>query len=103
MYAADALQEMLLQTEEGKIKLFPAVPEKWKKEELAFERLRGFGGILVSARMQRGKVVSLTLTAERQQEIMIEGALPGGTVRAALEAGDIWHWKAAEQREENVK
>ena len=34
---------------------------------------------------------------------MIEGALPGGTVRAALEAGDIWHWKAAEQREENVK
>lgn len=103
MYAADALQEMLLQTEEGKIKLFPAVPEKWKKEELAFERLRAFGGILVSARMQRGKVVSLTLTAEREQEIMIEGALPGGAVRAAFGAGKVWCWKAAEQREENVK
>ncbi|MCI5700779.1 MAG: glycoside hydrolase N-terminal domain-containing protein [Lachnospiraceae bacterium] len=49
MYAADALQEMLLSMRDGVIELFPAIPEKWKKERISFENLRGEKGLLISA------------------------------------------------------
>lgn len=49
MYAADALQEMLLQVKEEEIHVFPAIPEAWKKQELSFQGFRGYGGIKISA------------------------------------------------------
>ena len=33
MFGADALQEMLFQMKDGKIRLFPAIPEEWKKKK----------------------------------------------------------------------
>lgn len=59
--AADALQEMLLQSEDNVLHLFPAVPDEWLEERVAFRDLRGEKGLLVSAVMERGTVVSLTL------------------------------------------
>lgn len=51
MCAADALQEMLLYGEEGVIEAFPAIPESWERQEVAFRGFRTEGGILVSARL----------------------------------------------------
>lgn len=65
MCAADALQEMLLQTENKKIDLFPALPEEWKEKETAFTGFRGEHGLVVSASMENGKITYLKLEAER--------------------------------------
>ena len=48
MFSADALQEMLFQMKNGKIRLFPAVPKKWTEESISFGNLRGEKGILLS-------------------------------------------------------
>ncbi|WP_239696860.1 glycosyl hydrolase family 95 catalytic domain-containing protein [Paenibacillus oryzisoli] len=44
---AESIQDMLLQSWGGKLRVFPAVPEAWT--ELAFHNLRGEGAFLVSA------------------------------------------------------
>ncbi|KRF02330.1 hypothetical protein ASG89_25140 [Paenibacillus sp. Soil766] len=44
---AESIQDMLLQSWGGKLRVFPAIPEAWK--DLAFHDLRGEGAFLVSA------------------------------------------------------
>lgn len=70
MCAADALQEMLFQMAEGRIRLFPAVPEAWKKK-VSFRKFRGEGGLLVSARMRDGRVEWLELTAGKDCSVTV--------------------------------
>jgi len=52
LHAAQAMQEMLLQSWGGVIRVFPAVPAAWS--EVAFDDLRAEGAILVSARREAG-------------------------------------------------
>ena len=59
--AADALQEMLLQSENDTLSLFPAVPDEWEEETVAFDQFAAENGLLVSAAMQKGSVTSLSL------------------------------------------
>ncbi len=59
--AADALQEMLLQSENHTLSLFPAVPDEWEEETVAFDQFAAENGLLVSAAMQKGSVTSLSL------------------------------------------
>ena len=73
MCAADALQEMLLYGEEGVIEVFPAIPESWERQEVAFQGLRTEGGILVSARLSRGKLTELALEAPRPMRVKLRG------------------------------
>lgn len=61
MCAADALQEMLLQSEDNVLELFPAIPLEWEEGSVAFESFRAEKGLLVSAVMEENEVVSLTL------------------------------------------
>ena len=68
--AVDALQEMLLYSESGKIILCPAVPKSW--QNLSF-RLRAENGIIVTAAIKNGKVESLTLYAEHDARFTLEG------------------------------
>ena len=77
MYAADALQEMLLQTGKNEIELFPAVPEKWKEEEISFSNLRGEKGILVSAKWipEEGCRVSLVSSTEQSVKLNLWGRI----------------------------
>ncbi len=63
--AADALQEMLLQSEKNQLRLFPAIPEEWLEQKLAFTDFRAERGLLVSAVMENGTVTALKLKAER--------------------------------------
>ena len=41
MFSADALQEMLFQMKDGKIRLFPAVPKTWTEKQVSFYSFRG--------------------------------------------------------------
>ena len=71
MCAADALQEMLLQSENGIISLFPAIPEEWMEEKVSFRNFRGEGGILVSATLEKGQVSELSLEGGATETIRI--------------------------------
>lgn len=55
MFSADALQEMLFQMKDGKIRLFPAIPGEWRKQNVSFEDFRGEKGIRCSAGIVNGK------------------------------------------------
>jgi alpha-L-fucosidase 2 len=54
---------MLLQSHNGIIRVFPAVPADWK--DISFENLRTEGAFLVSATRKRGRVGSITIRSER--------------------------------------
>ena len=54
MAFASSLQEMLLQSHTGTIRIFPAIPSSWK--DVSFRTLRTEGAFLVSAAMRDGKV-----------------------------------------------
>lgn len=71
MCAADALQEMLMQSENGIIDLFPAVPEEWLDETVSFTNFRAEGGILVSAALENGLVASLELNGNTGQKVRV--------------------------------
>lgn len=60
---AAGVQEMLLQSHTGIIRIFPAIPAAWK--EVSFENLRAQGAFLVSATMEGGKVTLLRIRAEQ--------------------------------------
>lgn len=60
---ASAIQEMLMQSHTGIIRVFPAIPEGWK--EASFDKMRAIGGFLVSASYQNGKVQSITIQSEK--------------------------------------
>lgn len=65
MAAADALQEMLLQTSDGLIRPFPSIPKEWFESGAEFRRFRGDMGILVSAKLAAGRLDFVELHAER--------------------------------------
>jgi len=52
LHGATAIQEMLFQSWGGRLRVFPAVPDKWP--EVQFAHLRGEGAFLVSARREKG-------------------------------------------------
>ncbi len=58
---ASGIQEMLLQSQGGIIRIFPAVPSEWKN--ITFENLRTEGAFLVSSKKQDGVIDSFTITS----------------------------------------
>lgn len=71
---AAGVQEMLLQSHTGVIRIFPAIPAAW--QDVAFDKLRAMGAFLVSAEKVAGQV--------RQVRILPE---QGGTLRLAIPEG----------------
>ena len=67
--AADAIQDMLFYSERGKIKLFPAIPKVW--DNLEFNSFRGYDGILVSSRLEKGKLSYIRIEAENDCSVKI--------------------------------
>jgi len=59
---AAAVQEMLMQSHTGVIRLFPAVPEAW--QDASFDLLRANGAFLVSAVRRGGVVKSVRVVSE---------------------------------------
>lgn len=59
--AAAGLQEMLLQSHRGVIRVFPAIPDTWRT--VSFSGLRAEGAFLVSAALEAGRLVRLEITS----------------------------------------
>lgn len=72
---ASGIQEMLLQSHTGIVRVFPAIPADWS--DVSFDNLRAMGAFLVSAEKRDGKIVKLRVYPEQ-----------GGTLRIAFPAGD---------------
>jgi hypothetical protein len=73
-----AINEMLLQSHEGVLRLFPVWP---KDEDARFGGLRAVGAFLVSAEMQDGMVRGVWLQSERGRTCTVQNPWPGKQVR----------------------
>ncbi|MFO7823308.1 MAG: hypothetical protein R6V72_05175, partial [Cyclobacterium sp.] len=67
---ATGVQEMLIQSHTGVVKLFPAIPADW--QDVSFKTLRTQGAFLVSATRENGKVEKVEITSEKGGEIIFE-------------------------------
>ncbi|MFH1716927.1 MAG: glycoside hydrolase N-terminal domain-containing protein [Planctomycetota bacterium] len=72
--AAAGLQEMLLQSYSGAIRIFPAVPAAWK--DVSFTTLRAEGAFLVSAERRDGQTRCVTVVAEKGGLCRLENPFP---------------------------
>ena len=70
---ASGLQEMLLQSNTGTVRVFPALPSDWK--DVSFSSLRAVGAFLVSAEMKDGAVTKVKVHSEKGGHLSI--ILPG--------------------------
>ena len=68
-----AINEMLLQSFDGRIRLFPAVPDDW---DVRFAQLRAGGGFLVSAERHGGKVEYCIIESECGQTCCVANPWP---------------------------
>ncbi len=73
--AAHAVNEMLLQSWGGRLRLFPAVPEEWC--DVAFTDLRAEGAFVVSARRCKGQFIWAEIVSEQGQPVRLEHPHPG--------------------------
>ncbi len=60
--AAAGLNEMLLQSQDGIIRIFPAIPKSW--DNVSFSTLRAAGAFLVSACRENGRTTNITVYSE---------------------------------------
>jgi len=67
---AQAIHEMLLQSYNGYIEIFPAVPAAWKN--VSFHHLRTEGAFLISAKKENGVTDEIVVTAEMGGELTIK-------------------------------
>ncbi len=70
MAFASGIQEMLIQSHTGTIRLFPAIPDQWKN--VSFKQLRAMGAFLVSAGMKDGNVEQITIKSEKGGLLRLE-------------------------------
>ena len=70
MAAAAGVQEMLLQSYGGIIRIFPAIPESWK--DVGFYQLRAEGAFLVSAKRKSGNLKKVEIISEKGGKLEIE-------------------------------
>lgn len=82
---AAGIQEMLLQSQGGVIRLFPAVPPNWG--DVSFHRLRAEGAFLVSAQRIQGKIHEVKFIAEKGGVLQLVNPFPDGNFH--LEGADI--------------
>ena len=72
---AEGIQEMLMQSQGGIIRLFPAVPDSWK--EASFSNLRSEGAFLVSASRREGVVDSVSISCEKGGKLRLANSFSG--------------------------
>ena len=73
--AATAIAEMLIQSWDGKISVFPAIPDHWDKAFI--HGLRAMGGFEVSAQFKNHRTEWITISSEKGNPCIVK--LPGWT------------------------
>jgi alpha-L-fucosidase 2 len=92
---ASGLQEMLLQSHTGVIKVFPAIPAAWRNA--SFKTMRTEGAFLVSATLKDGKVSSVEILAEKDGLCRFEDPEnKGRVIESPLKAGAVLTWSHSE-------
>jgi hypothetical protein len=66
---ASGIQEMLLQSQDDIIRIFPSVPSSWKN--ISFRHLRAQGAFLVSAVKKEGKISEIRILPEQGGKLFI--------------------------------
>ncbi len=83
--AAAGIQEMLLQSNDGVVRIFPAIPQTW--QDVSFHSLRAEGAFLVSAERRSGLVTRLRIVAEKGGVCTFESPFSGRELQLRLEVG----------------
>jgi alpha-L-fucosidase 2 len=78
---AAGVQEMLIQSHTGVVRLFPAIPGDWK--EVSFNKLRTEGAFLVSAKMKKGKVEEVLIFSEKGEKLNMANPFAGGKFKCS--------------------
>ncbi len=76
---AEGLQEMLIQSQNGLVKIFPALPGEWKNA--SFKNLRAEGAFVISAGMENGKVKSVIINPEQGGTIVLRNPFGNGRIK----------------------
>ena len=76
LHGATAMQEMMLQSWNGRLRVFPAVPTLW--QDVQFHQFRGEGAYLVSARREQGKTKWVYVNAESTGRVEVDPRLANG-------------------------
>lgn len=84
---AAAIQEMLLQSHTGVVRVFPAIPKSWK--QVSFSKLRAMGAFIITASMENGKVNSLIVLSEQGGELKIVSPIDGELHTYSTKKGQI--------------
>ena len=69
MGAVDSLNQMLLQSWSGRIRVFPACPNHWR--DIRFDNLRSEGGVEVSAVRADGRTLGVRLQSESETSVRL--------------------------------
>ncbi len=87
---ASGIQQMLLQSHTGTIRVFPAIPASW--QDVSFDHLRARGAFLVSAGMENGEVTHISVYSEKGGPLSI--LIPGEETPRHIDtaAGDTFNW-----------
>jgi len=76
---ASGIQDMLLQSHTGTIRVMPAVPGSW--QNISFSNLRAQGAFLVSATMEKGMVIYLKIQSEKGGAFLLHNPFKGKNVK----------------------
>lgn len=88
---ASGVQEMLLQSHTGIIRVFPAVPASWNN--VSFHQLRAEGAFLVSAERVDGATASIRILAEKGGVIRLaDPENSNKIIEKPIEAGGVMEW-----------
>ncbi len=90
MAACSAVQEMVLQSYGGVIRIFPAIPRAWK--DASFYGLRADGAFIVSASKRAGNIDRLEIKSEKGGILSVDN--PFGKEKINIKADKAFKIKA---------
>ncbi|MCL1680958.1 glycoside hydrolase family 95 protein [Elizabethkingia miricola] len=76
---AQGVHELLLQSRQGYIEVFPAIPKDWKN--VSFTNLRAEGAVLVSGKIDNEKLITVKVFSEKGGVVNVK--LPKGNIQLA--------------------
>lgn len=86
---AAGVQEMLIQSHGGLIRVFPAIPSSW--QDVSFNDFRTEGAFLVSASLEAGRLSGLSVYSEKGGHLRLKHPETGEIVEQDMKPGERIH------------